>query len=131
MDGVGIGVALQVSPLVGATVASAVIAHDFCDGLNTVSVMLLHRHGSRAALRMLALDAIAPVVGAASTLAFSVPPVLLAPYLGLFAGVLLSIAAMDILPQAVSRAGPAAVRHLLGLASLGAVSMVVLTRWAA
>ena len=33
LDGVGIGVAFQVSPSVGLTVAIAVIAHDFCDGL--------------------------------------------------------------------------------------------------
>ena len=131
MDGVGIGVAFQVSPAVGLTVAVAVIAHDFCDGLNTVSLMLLHRHSAPSALRMLALDAIAPVLGAASTLAFSVPPALLAPYLGLFAGFLLSIGAMDILPQALSRAGPAAARNLIGLAGLGAASMVALTRWAA
>ena len=106
MDGVGIGLAFQVSPAVGITVAIAVIAHDFCDGLNTVSLMLLHRHSTRSALRMLALDAVAPVLGAASTLAFSVPPTLLAPYLGFFAGFLLYIGVSDILPQAYSRAGP-------------------------
>jgi ZIP family zinc transporter len=129
MDGVGIGVAFQVSPAVGLTVAIAVIAHDFCDGLNTVSLMLLHRHSAASALRMLALDAIAPLLGAVSTLAFTMPPALLAPYLGLFAGFLLSIVAMDIVPQALSRAGRASVHHLLGLAGLGAASMVALTRW--
>jgi len=129
MDGVGIGLAFQVSPAVGATVASAVIAHDFCDGLNTVSVMLLHRHGTASALAMLALDAVAPLLGAASTLVYSLPPTLLASGLGLFAGFLLAIGALDILPQAVSRAGAAA-PNLIGLAGLGAASMVALTRWA-
>jgi len=131
MDGVGIGVAFQVSPAVGVAVAGAVIAHDFCDGLNVASLMLLHRHGTASALAMVLLDAIAPVIGAAATLAFSVPPALLAPYLGLFAGFLLSIGALDILPQALSRAGPAAARHLVALAGLGAASMVALTRFAA
>ena len=119
MDGVGIGLAFQVSPAVGVTVAIAVIAHDFCDGLNTVSLMLLHRHSARGALRMLALDAVAPVLGAASTLAFSVPPGVLVPYLGLFAGFLLYIGAADILPQAHSHAGPAAATSLVGLTVLG------------
>ena len=41
MDGVGIGLAFQVSNAVGIVVAVAVIAHDFCDGLNTVGLMLL------------------------------------------------------------------------------------------
>jgi ZIP family zinc transporter len=119
MDGVGIGLAFQVSPAVGVTVAIAVIAHDFCDGLNTVSLMLLHRHTPRNALRMLALDAVAPVLGAASTLAFSVPPGVLVPYLGFFAGFLLYIGAADILPQAHLRAGPAAATSLVGLTALG------------
>jgi len=127
---VGIGLAFQVSPAVGITVAVAVIAHDFCDGLNTVSLMLLHRHSARSALRMLALDAIAPVLGAASTLAFSVPEALLAPYLGFFAGFLLYIGVTDILPQAYSRAGPTATINLAGLTGLGALVMYGVVRWA-
>src|SRR3990170_1291667 len=70
MDGVGIGLAFQVSNAVGITVAVAVIAHDFCDGLNTVSLMLLHRNTTLRSFWMLALDAAAPVLGAASTLFF-------------------------------------------------------------
>lgn len=130
MDGVGIGLAFQVSPTVGITVAIAVIAHDFCDGLNTVSLMLLHHHSTRSALRMLALDAVAPVAGAASTLAFSMPPALLAPYLGFFAGFLLYIGALDILPQAWSRAGPAAAMNLAGLMGMGVLAMYAVVRWA-
>src|SRR5262249_16244662 len=42
MDGVGIGLGFQVSTAVGVAVAAAVIAHDFADGLNTVSLMLAH-----------------------------------------------------------------------------------------
>lgn len=123
MDGVGIGLGFQISPTVGVTVAIAVIAHDFCDGLNTVSLMLLHRHGTRSALRMLALDAVAPVVGAASTLAFSLPQALLSHYLGFFAGFLLCVGATDILPQAYARAGRAAAMNLAGLTGLGVLAM--------
>ena len=49
MDGVAIGLGFQVSPVVGLTVAIAVIAHDFSDGLNTVGLMLRHRqlHAAR------------------------------------------------------------------------------------
>jgi ZIP family zinc transporter len=130
MDGVGIGLGFQVSPAVGITVATAVIAHDFCDGLNTVSLMLLHRHDTRSALRMLALDAVAPVLGAAATLAFSAPPALLAPYLGFFAGFLLYIGASDILPQAYSRGGPAATKNLVGLTGAGVLAMYGLVQWA-
>jgi zinc transporter ZupT len=131
MDGVSIGLAFQVSPAVGATVAVAVIAHDFSDGLNTVSVMLAHGNKTPRALVMLGLDAIAPILGALSTSAFSVPPEALVVYLGFFAGLLLYIGASDILPQAYSRAGSAAALNLLGLTALGACSMFVVMRLSA
>ena len=41
-------------------VAAAVIAHDFADGLNTVSLMLAHGNTTRRSLLLLALDALAP-----------------------------------------------------------------------
>ena len=47
LDGVGIGLAFQVSQAVGVSVAIAVIAHDFCDGLNTVGLMLSHGNPTR------------------------------------------------------------------------------------
>jgi zinc transporter ZupT len=100
LDGVGIGLAFQISPSVGLAVAIAVIAHDFSDGLNTVSLMLNHRNTPRRTIWLLLLVAIAPVIGAASTLLFSLSPTHLLIYLGLFAGFLLYIGASDILPEA-------------------------------
>jgi ZIP family zinc transporter len=120
MDGVGIGLAFQVSHSVGVTVAIAVIAHDFCDGLNTVSLILLHRNTTARALRLLVVDAVAPILGAAATLAFDVPPESLVLYLGFFAGSLLYIGAADVLPQAHSRGGSGAAMSLIGLTVLGA-----------
>ncbi len=102
LDGVGIGLGFQISPMVGLVVATAVIAHDFADGLNTVSLMLLHQNNTRRALIMLGLDALAPVLGAASTLLFQIPPSALVLYLGFFTGFLLYIGAADILPEAHS-----------------------------
>jgi len=103
MDGVGIGLGFQVSQTVGVAVAIAVIAHDFADGLNTVGLMLVHHNTTRRSLAMLALDALAPVLGAVSTLFFDVPPSILALSLGFFAGFLLYISAADILPEAHSQ----------------------------
>jgi zinc transporter ZupT len=120
MDGVGLGLAFQVSPAVGISVAIAVIAHDFCDGLNTVSLMLVHRNKTPRALGMLALDAVAPVLGVASTLAFAVPPETLVLYLGFFAGFLLHIGVSDVLPQAHLRAGSAHSKSLIALTVAGA-----------
>ncbi|MDE1152515.1 MAG: ZIP family metal transporter [Micavibrio sp.] len=130
MDGVGIGLAFQVSPNVGVVVALAVIAHDFCDGLNTVSLMLVNHNSPSRAFRMLTLDAAAPMLGALSTMAFNVPPVVLMYFLGFFAGFLLYISASDILPEAHLKAPPARVLRLLGLTFLGAAFIFVAVRYA-
>ncbi|MGH8739171.1 MAG: ZIP family metal transporter [Burkholderiales bacterium] len=128
MDGVGIGLAFQAGPAVGVAVALAVIGHDFCDGMNTVSLMLMHRNSTPRAIAMLALDALAPVLGAASTLLFSAPPVLLELFLGFFAGFLLYIGTADILPEAHSRKRPGAALSLMGLTCLGAAFIFVVVR---
>jgi zinc transporter ZupT len=99
-DGIAIGLAFQVNAGVGAAVALAVIGHDFADGLNTVTLMLAHGNSRRRAVTLLAADALAPLVGAASTFALHVPDWALLIYLGAFTGFLLYIAAAQVLPEA-------------------------------
>jgi len=130
MDGVGIGLAFQISNSVGIAVAIAVIAHDFCDGLNTVSLMLVHHNTVFRSAAMLVLDALAPVLGAASTLVFRAPPSILILYLGFFAGFLLYISASDILPEAHSQARPATAVIFIGLTCLGAAFIFFAVRMA-
>jgi zinc transporter ZupT len=125
MDGVGIGLGFQVSTTVGIAVAAAVIAHDFADGLNTVSLMLAHGNTTRRSLVLLALDALAPFLGALSTLFFHVPPDILALYLGFFAGFLLYISAADILPEAHSKHSSALT---IVMTCLGALFIFLVTR---
>jgi ZIP family zinc transporter len=99
LDGVGIGLAFQVSPTVGAIVAAAVLTHDFSDGINTVS-MILKNGGTRAkAFKWLLIDAIAPVLGVLSTLFFVLPGERLGLLLALFAGFFLYIGASDLIPE--------------------------------
>ena len=100
MDGVAIGAAFQVGEGMGLAVALAVIAHDFADGFNTYTLTRVYGNARRRALGMLLADAAAPVVGAASTLFFTLPEPLLGGYLGLFGGALLYLAAAEILPEA-------------------------------
>ncbi|MBI5054718.1 MAG: ZIP family metal transporter [Chloroflexi bacterium] len=102
LDGIGIGLGFQVSASFGIIIAIAVVAHDFSDGLNTVSLMLIHKNTSQKAFLFLAIDALAPVLGAISTYFFSVPDAIMVLYLGFFAGFLLYICASDILPEAHS-----------------------------
>src|SRR3954447_22209904 len=103
LDGVGIGLAFQVDNSVGVAVSIAVISHDFADGLNTVTVMRMHGNDRRRTVALLVTDAVAPVLGAVSTLFFSVSDHVLALYLGGFAGFLLYLATADILPEAHAR----------------------------
>ncbi len=128
MDGVAIGIGFQVSAGVGLTVAIAVIAHDFSDGLNTVSLMLRHRNSTKQAMAMLVVDALAPLIGVAATLAFTIPPFQLMLYLGFFAGFLLYIGVSDILPEAHSKAGPGIAVRLIGLTCCGVAFVYAVMR---
>ncbi|MET8585585.1 ZIP family metal transporter [Streptomyces collinus] len=102
LDGFAIGAAFQAGSGVGWVVAVAIIAHDFADGFNTYTLTRLYGNERRKAIALLACDAVAPVVGAALTLAFTIPAGVLGLYLGFFAGFLLYLATSDILPEAHS-----------------------------
>lgn len=99
LDGVGIGLAYQVSPAVGLLVAVAVLVHDFSDGINTVNVVVRHGGARSQAMRWLFADALAPVLGIAATLFFTVSESLLGLLLALFAGFFLYIGASDLVPE--------------------------------
>jgi zinc transporter ZupT len=126
LDGVGIGLGFQAGNAVGIAVAIAVIAHDFTDGLNTVNLMLLNKNRSRRAFAFLLVDAFAPVLGAASTLLFSISSGGLILYLGFFAGFLLYIGASEILPEAHSEHSS---YQTIGLTITGVIFMFIVTRF--
>lgn len=99
LDGFAIGLAFQASTAVGLVVAVAVLTHDFSDGINTVN-MILKNGGTRGeAFRWLLVDALAPVLGAFSTLFITFPESVLSLILAVFAGFFLYIGAVDLLPE--------------------------------
>ena len=100
LDGVGIALGFHASNSIGVAVAIAVIAHDFADGFNTFTLTSLYGNTRRRALTLLALDAAAPVVGAAIGTSLSLSTTAVGLYLGYFAGFLLYLATADILPEA-------------------------------
>lgn len=99
LDGLGIGLALKVSPAVGAIVAIAVLAHDFSDGINTVSMVVKNGGTRKKALRWLAVDAITPGIGILIAQFINVPESSLGLLLALFCGFFLYIGASDLIPE--------------------------------
>lgn len=103
LDGIGIGLAFQVSPAFGAVVAFAVLAHDFSDGINTVNLSLFGTGKPFAAKMWLVIDALAPIVGIILTLFIKVSEQQLALILALFCGFFLYIGASELLPDSHHR----------------------------
>ena len=103
LDGAAIGLAFQVSAAVGAIVATAVLVHDFSDGINTVNLVLKNAGSRKQALRLLIVDALAPVVGVVSTMFFTLPESVLGIVLAIFSGFFLYIGASDLLPESYHR----------------------------
>lgn len=106
MDGFAIGLGFQADAHAGLVVAMAVIAHDFSDGMNTVTIMLKAGNSLRSSLQMLIVDAAAPVLGAISTLFIAAPPSVLVYLLPFFAGGFLYLGASDLLPEAHEKNPP-------------------------
>jgi len=125
LDGVAIGLGFQAGGAIGIAVAIAVIAHDFSDGLNTVNLMLVNNNSTKRSRIMLVIDALAPVLGAFSTLFFHLPDNLLVIYLGFFAGFLLYISTSEILPEAHSKHSS---YFTIFLTIVGLLTMFLVTR---
>jgi len=100
LDGLGIGFAFGVDSATGLLVFIAVISHDFADGLNTVSYVLRRSGNRRAAVKWLAIDALAPLLGAIVGTQIAVSDLTLGYILCVYCGIFLYIGATDLLPEA-------------------------------
>ena len=118
LDGTAIFAATTISLQMGLVVGLGVVAHDVCDGLNTV----LLSTGGRAAqwfdYTVLGLDALAPIGGGLiAAHLFSISPVLAMVFLSLSAGSFLFTAIFHLLPEAW-RSGHRNTVPWIGLAGL-------------
>jgi ZIP family zinc transporter len=123
VDGLGIGLALHVSLSTGILVFVAVASHDFADGLNTVSFILRQGGGRRRALHWLAVDAAAPIVGAAIGASLAISAQGLGALLAVYVGLFLFLGASDLLPEAHEH--PSQLRVALTVSGFGFVALVV------
>lgn len=128
VDGVTIGLAFKVSAKVGLLIAVAVIIHDFADGINTTNVITKGKGSHRSAVRWLAVNSVAPIVGAGSTFFFQLTGEDLGILLALVSGFFLYLGASDFIPE--SRLHQPRLQTLL-MTLLGVVVMFIALRVAA
>jgi len=122
LDGLAIGVGFKAGNEVGVVVLLAVLAHDFADGLNTVTFMLAARNSKWRTGMLLLIDAIAPVLGALCANILDIDPRMLAFQLSFFAGFLLYLGASDLLPHVHEKPRFALIGSTLaGLITAGAI----------
>jgi ZIP family zinc transporter len=124
LDGLAIGLAFQAGAGIGLIVLLAVLAHDFADGMNVVTLAFDAAPGRGSAIGFLILDALAPVIGAALSLVISIPDVALGWLLAGFAGVFIAIGASHLLPES-QHGRPADGPVLVGLSAIGAAVVIV------
>jgi len=122
LDGLAIGVGFSAGAQTGFVVLMAVVAHDFADGLNTVTFMLATKNNPARTGTLLFVDAIAPVAGAFVAGLVRIDPRVVAYQLSFFAGFLLYLGASDLLPQVHQQTRPVLIAFTIGgLVTAGAV----------
>lgn len=125
IDGLGIGLAFGLSTETGLLVFLAVVAHDFADGLNTVGFVLRQSGDRRRAIRWLAVDAAAPLVGAVVGSALSISEQNLGSLLAVYVGFFLFMGATDLLPHAHQHpSGRRVLLTLVGFAGVLVISLI-------
>ena len=100
LEGIAIGVSFQLQFDLGIFIAVAVISHDFCDGISTLALMLDSGNSLSSSMRLLLLGAIAPALGAISTLFFGIQSFILVYALSFLLGSFLYMAGGVLLPDA-------------------------------
>ncbi|HEX7949016.1 MAG TPA: ZIP family metal transporter [Candidatus Limnocylindrales bacterium] len=125
LDGFAIGVAFQAGSGIGLVVLLAVLAHDFADGMNVVTLALEASRGERLAVGLLILDALAPPTGAALSLVISLPPAGLGLLLAAVAGIFVAVGAGHLLPES-QHDNPRSAPALVALAGAGAALVLVI-----
>jgi len=126
LDGLSIGVGFQINPSVGLAVALAVIGHRFADGFDTANFMLMHKNKLSQIKGFLAIVVAMPIIGGLASLVVTFSETTLSLYLGFFAGLLMYIAASNILPQAHTKGSS---YKAIALTISGVIVMFIITRF--
>jgi ZIP family zinc transporter len=125
LDGLAIGLAFRAGGQVGLLVGLAVLAHDFADGMNVVTLALARDARVTVARVLLVLDALAPPIGAAIGTFAELDNLVLGLLLAAFAGVFLAVGAGHLLPEAHHHR-PGASLQLVLLTTVGAAVVLII-----
>jgi len=99
VDGLVVGLSFQISPAVGITLAVAIFAHAFSDGINTVNMIVRSGGDTKKSRKWLLVDAIAPVLGILSSYFISIPENIFPILISIFCGFFVYLGASDLLPE--------------------------------
>jgi zinc transporter ZupT len=125
-DGMAIFAASTISLKLGLLVGLGVVAHDICDGLNTILLASGGRKTQWADYGFLAMDALAPIAGGLTAAHwFKVSPLFVMIVLSFAAGSFLFAAIFELYPGAMRRGTRS---QLPWLALTGFILMLCLTR---
>jgi ZIP family zinc transporter len=125
LDGLAIGLAFRAGGQVGLLVGLAVLAHDFADGMNVVTLAMARGGRVTVARVLLVLDALAPPIGAAIGTFAALDNVILGFLLAAFAGVFLAVGAGHLLPEAQHHRPGQSVQLVL-LTTLGTAVVLII-----
>ncbi|MBC8120650.1 MAG: ZIP family metal transporter [Gemmatimonadaceae bacterium] len=100
LDGLALGLGLSGSAVIGIGVTLAIVLHSFCDGINTVTLVMRAQADRRLAILFLAATALAPLIAALGIARLALSPLALAWLLAFLAGTFLFVALHDLLPAA-------------------------------
>lgn len=121
LDGTAIFAASTISLQMGLIVGLGVVAHDICDGLNTILLATGGRRPGWSDYGFLSLDALAPMAGGLiAAHLYTISPALVMVFLSLAAGSFLFTAIFGLLPDAWQR-GPRALLLWLGVAGFALI----------
>ncbi len=114
-EGLAIGLGFQVDFQTGLIIAIAIVCHDSSEGLSAMTIMFRSGNTLRSSLSMLALEAIAPVLGVLVTFLVSVPDYYLILSLPFFAGGFIYVGTLNLFSHRQSSSYAEAAYGLAGL----------------
>ena len=100
LDGFSIGLAFQISNILGLSVSLAVLSHSFSDGVNAASISMNNNKDNKKTQYILILNSIAPILGIVFSYFIKISEANLGLILAIFAGLFLYISTNDLLPEA-------------------------------